>query len=72
MLNLYDGVLEDGDFLDLYELDDTDEAEATDPNGLVGTVDLGFENWFPPSGTEVDRGLPHPFVRDSWFSRGGA
>jgi len=63
--DLYDRAYEDNDFLELYDLDDSDEIADLDPDGQLGLTDLRFRFWFRPFGSGVDRGVPHPFVLDS-------
>ena len=60
--DLYDNAFEDNDFLELYDLEDSDEIGDLDPHGIMGMGDLRFKKWFKPFGSGVDRGVPHPFV----------
>jgi hypothetical protein len=58
-------VTEDNDFLELCDLDDSDEIADLDSDGQLGMTDLRFKCWFEPFGSGVDRGVPHPIVLDS-------
>jgi hypothetical protein len=61
---LYDSSFEDTDFLELFDLKDSDDLPDLDPSGQMGMTDLRFKNWFQPFGSGTDRTVPHPFVRD--------
>ena len=63
--DLYEDAYEDNDFLDLYDVEDSDEIADLDAVGQLGMTDLRFKFWFVPFGSGVDRGVPHPFVLDS-------
>jgi hypothetical protein len=62
--DLYDSAFEDNDFLELYDLETSDDVRDLDPDGSLGMTDLRLKHWFQPFGSGTDRGVPHPFLLD--------